>query len=61
MQFSYIGLQDEFESIVESRARSMSIDQNEVYNFLYAFHTNKGNMRKGLHKNYFIFFHFFLH
>nr|ACM79338.1 nucleoporin 160 kDa [Drosophila melanogaster] len=46
MQFSYIGLQDEFESIVESRARSMSIDQNEVYNFLYAFHTNKGNMRK---------------
>ncbi|XP_017110346.1 nuclear pore complex protein Nup160 homolog [Drosophila elegans] len=46
MQFPYIGLQDEFESIVESRARSMSIDQNEVYNFLYAFHTNKGNMRK---------------
>lgn len=46
MQFPYIGLQDEFESIVESRARSMSIDQNDVYNFLYAFHTNKGNMRK---------------
>ncbi|XP_017059294.1 nuclear pore complex protein Nup160 homolog [Drosophila ficusphila] len=46
MRFPYIGLQDEFESIVESRARSMSIDQNDVYNFLYAFHTNKGNMRK---------------
>ncbi|KAH8335889.1 hypothetical protein KR074_001899 [Drosophila pseudoananassae] len=46
MQFPYTGLQDEFESIVESRARSISIDQNEVYNFLYAFHTNKGNMRK---------------
>ncbi|KAH8276417.1 hypothetical protein KR018_005700 [Drosophila ironensis] len=46
MQFPYAGLQSDFESIVESRARSMGIDQNEVYNFLYAFHTNKGNMRK---------------
>jgi len=54
MQFPYIGLQDEFESIVESRARSMSIDQNDVYNFLYAFHTNKGNMRKGLNRTSFI-------
>lgn len=47
MRFSYNGLQNEFESIVESRARSLSIDQNDVYNFLYAFHTDKGNMRKG--------------
>ncbi|EDW02941.1 nuclear pore complex protein Nup160 homolog [Drosophila grimshawi] len=39
-------LQDEFESIVECRARSLSIDQNEVYNFLYAFNAKKGNMRK---------------
>lgn len=47
MQLPYNGLQEEFENIVESRARSLSIDQNEVYNFLYAFHANKGNMRKG--------------
>ncbi|XP_030561642.1 nuclear pore complex protein Nup160 homolog [Drosophila novamexicana] len=46
MQLPYNGLQEEFENIVESRARSLSIDQNEVYNFLYAFHANKGNMRK---------------
>ncbi|KAH8413093.1 hypothetical protein KR009_007873 [Drosophila setifemur] len=46
MEFPYTGLQEEFENIVESRARSMSIDENEVYNFLYAFHTSKGNMRK---------------
>ncbi|KAH8391371.1 hypothetical protein KR200_004591 [Drosophila serrata] len=46
MRFSYHGLQNEFEDIVESRARALSIDQNDVYNFLYAFHTDKGNMRK---------------
>ncbi|SPP79478.1 nuclear pore complex protein Nup160 homolog [Drosophila guanche] len=46
MKLPYSGLQNEFENIVESRARSLSIDQNEVYNFLYAFHTSKGNMRK---------------
>ncbi|KAH8248893.1 hypothetical protein KR032_004033 [Drosophila birchii] len=46
MRFSYHGLQNEFEEIVESRARALSIDQNDVYNFLYAFHTDKGNMRK---------------
>ncbi|XP_017151418.1 nuclear pore complex protein Nup160 homolog isoform X1 [Drosophila miranda] len=46
MKLPYNGLQNEFESIVESRARSLNIDQNDVYNFLYAFHTSKGNMRK---------------
>ncbi|KAH8416814.1 hypothetical protein KR222_005997, partial [Zaprionus bogoriensis] len=46
IQLPYNNLQEEFESIVESRARSLSIDQNQVYNFLYSFHTNKGNMRK---------------
>ncbi|KAH8376726.1 hypothetical protein KR093_001073, partial [Drosophila rubida] len=46
MQLPYNCLQEEFENIVECRARSLSIDQNEVYNFLYAFHANKGNMRK---------------
>ncbi|XP_067639989.1 nuclear pore complex protein Nup160 homolog [Eurosta solidaginis] len=46
MHFPYVGLHDEFENIVESRARSLVIDQNEVYDFLYAFHVNNGNMRK---------------
>ncbi|XP_017855131.1 nuclear pore complex protein Nup160 homolog [Drosophila busckii] len=46
MNLPYNFLQDEFEYIVESRARSLSIDQNEVYNFLYSFQATKGNMRK---------------
>ncbi|XP_053950472.1 nuclear pore complex protein Nup160 homolog [Anastrepha ludens] len=46
MHFPYVGLHEEFENIVESRARSLVIDQNEVYDFLYAFHVNNGNMRK---------------
>lgn len=45
--FPYIGLEAEFENIVESRARTQSIENNEVYNFLYAYHLNNGNMRKG--------------
>lgn len=47
MQFPYIGLQDDLEDIVESRARFMSIEHNAYYNFLYSFHVTKGNMRKG--------------
>ncbi|XP_055842239.1 nuclear pore complex protein Nup160 homolog [Episyrphus balteatus] len=46
MHFPYVGLHDEFENIVESRARSLAIDDNEIYDFLYAFHVNNGNMRK---------------
>ena len=46
MHFPYIGLQDELENIIESRARSMSIDDNDYYDFLYSFHISKGNMRK---------------
>lgn len=52
MHFPYVGLHEEFENIVESRARSLVIDQNEVYDFLYAFHVNNGNMRKGLQTIY---------
>uniref|UniRef100_A0A1I8PEF6 Nuclear pore complex protein Nup160 homolog n=1 Tax=Stomoxys calcitrans TaxID=35570 RepID=A0A1I8PEF6_STOCA len=46
MHFPYVGLHEEFENIVESRARSQSMDQNDIYDFLYAFHVNNGNMRK---------------
>lgn len=46
MQFPYIELQDELENIIESRARSMMVEDNNHYDFLYAFHVTKGNMRK---------------
>lgn len=49
LHFPYVGLQDEFENIVESRARSMTVEDNEHYNFLYSFHITKGNMRKGFY------------
>lgn len=47
MKYPYIRLQDDLEDIVESRARSMAIERNHYYEFLYAFHVMKGNMRKG--------------
>uniref|UniRef100_A0A1B0B1N7 Uncharacterized protein n=1 Tax=Glossina palpalis gambiensis TaxID=67801 RepID=A0A1B0B1N7_9MUSC len=46
MQFPYVNLHEEFENIVESRARSQPMEQNEVYDFLYAFHVNNDTMRK---------------
>lgn len=46
MNFPYLGLQDELENIIASRARSMSIDGNNYYDFLHAFYISKSNMRK---------------
>lgn len=46
MQFPYLGLQDELENIIESRARSMAMEDNIYYDFLYAFYISKANMRK---------------
>ncbi|XP_037026302.1 nuclear pore complex protein Nup160 homolog isoform X2 [Bradysia coprophila] len=46
MKYPYIRLQDDLEDIVESRARSMAIERNHYYEFLYAFHVTKGNFRK---------------
>lgn len=46
MGFPYIGQQDELENIIESRARSVMVEDNNHYDFLYAFHVTKGNMRK---------------
>lgn len=46
MHFPYVGLQAEFEHIVEQRARSMGVEDNVHYKFLYAHHVTKENMRK---------------
>lgn len=46
MHFPYVGLQAEFEHIVEQRARSMGVEENVHYKFLYAHHVTKENMRK---------------
>lgn len=46
MKFPYLGLQSELENIIESRARSMSIEGNCYYDFLHAFHVSKSNMRE---------------
>lgn len=62
MRFPYIRLQDELEEIIESRARSMAIEDNQYYNFLYAFHVTKENLRKGLYIYWrcaLIFFNYF--
>ena len=39
-------LYEDLERIVEGRARSVDLMENNYYNFLYSFHINKGNMRK---------------
>lgn len=46
INFPYVGLEDDLQNIVETRARSMQIEGNEHYNFLYSYHINKGNMKK---------------
>lgn len=46
MKFPYLGLQEELENIIESRARSMAIEDNIYYDFLYAFYISKSTMRK---------------
>ncbi|XP_077979037.1 nuclear pore complex protein Nup160-like [Glandiceps talaboti] len=45
-EFPYIDLEDEFVSIVESRARSVDLRTQKYYEFLYAFHVYRGNHRK---------------
>lgn len=46
LKFPYLGLQVELENIVESRARSMSIEDNVYYDFLFAFHMSRSTVRK---------------
>lgn len=49
MRFPYVRLHDELEEIIESRARSMAVEGNRYYDFLFAFHVTQENMRKGKH------------
>lgn len=46
INFPYIGLEQDLQNIVETRARSMQIENNEHYNFLYALHIRNNNMKK---------------
>lgn len=46
LKFPYLGLQDELENIIESRARSVAIEDNVYYDFLYAFYISQSTKRK---------------
>lgn len=47
LSFPYIEFYDDFQKIVEGRARASDIMTTQYYNFLYSFYINVGNMRKG--------------
>lgn len=47
ISFPYVDMYEDLERIVEGRARSVDLMENNYYNFLYSFHVNKQNMRKG--------------
>lgn len=47
ISFPYVDMYEDLEKIVEGRARSVDLLENNYYNFLYSFHINKQNMRKG--------------
>lgn len=47
ISFPYVDMYEDLERIVEGRARSVDLMENNYYNFLYSFHINKQNMRKG--------------
>ena len=45
INFPYNGLEQDLQNIVETRARSMQIENNEHYNFLYSYHIKTNNMK----------------
>ncbi len=45
--FAYIDMLEDFEGIVEARARSTDLTLSNYYDFLYSFHVMKNNYRKG--------------
>jgi nuclear pore complex protein Nup160 len=47
VDFPYIDMYQDLEKIMESRARSVDLMENNYYDFLYSFHINNGNVRKG--------------
>ena len=40
---------DDLEHIIEERARSVDLNGNRYYDFLYSFHVSKDNYRKAAH------------
>ena len=40
---------DDLEHIIEERARSVDLNSNRYYDFLYSFHVSKDNYRKAAH------------
>lgn len=46
ISFPYVKMYEDLEKIIEARARSVDLMENDYYDFLYSFHINKGNMRK---------------
>lgn len=46
IHFSYNNLEEDLEDIVQTRARSMQIEGNEHYNFLYSYHIKNLNMKR---------------
>lgn len=46
INFPYNGLEQDLQNIVETRARSMQIENNEHYNFLYSYHIKTSNMKR---------------
>ena len=51
VSFPHTDLFEDLVRIVESRARSVDILENNYYDFLYSFHVDKENWRKGKNKN----------
>lgn len=46
IKLPYIGIEEELQNIIETRARSMQIENNQHYNFLYSYHIKNHNMKK---------------
>lgn len=46
INFNYNTLEEDLEDIVQTRARSMQIEDNEHYNFLYSYHVKNANMTR---------------
>lgn len=52
INFPYTNLEQDLQNIVETRARSMQIEGNEHYNFLYSYYIKNTNMKKAANVMY---------
>jgi len=50
--FTYAGMEDEIEKVIEERARTVDITKHSYYDLLYCFHTTRGNYRKSAYVMY---------